>query len=137
VLLARADRGRPVLKEELDQIADVVQVAVYRNADVESLPPGLIDHLAEGRIDWITVTSSAIVQRLFDLLPPEARGRIGETTRLASISPVTSEAAARLGWPVAVEARTHTWEGLVQALVDHARSERTGPAPTSEVPGPP
>ena len=35
VLLARADRGRAVLREELERVARVGQVAVYRNADAE------------------------------------------------------------------------------------------------------
>ena len=38
ILLARADRGRAVLKDELAKVADVDQVAVYRNVDAESLP---------------------------------------------------------------------------------------------------
>ena len=33
ILLARADRGRTLLKDELEQLADVDQVAVYHNAD--------------------------------------------------------------------------------------------------------
>ena len=35
ILLARADRGRTLLKDELEQLADVDQVAVYHNADVD------------------------------------------------------------------------------------------------------
>ena len=38
VLLARADRGRTLLNDELEHLADVNQVAVYHNADAESLP---------------------------------------------------------------------------------------------------
>ena len=37
ILLARADRGRAVLKDELEQLADVDQVAVYHNADAIAL----------------------------------------------------------------------------------------------------
>src|SRR5690606_28862232 len=105
VLLARADRGRAVLQEELGRIAEVEQVPVYRNADAEALPSGVIDRLGRGTIDWVTLTSSAITERLHALLPESARDRIASgAVRLASISPVTSEAAARVGWPVAVEA---------------------------------
>src|SRR5262249_1573436 len=38
VLLARADRGRTVLRDELGRLTAVEQIAVYRNADAESLP---------------------------------------------------------------------------------------------------
>jgi uroporphyrinogen III methyltransferase/synthase len=124
VLLARADRGRAVLREELERMAHVEQVAVYRNADAPSLPPAVAARLAEGSIDWITLTSSAIAERLHALLPDAARARIGRDIRLASLSPVTSATAARLGWPVAVEAAEYTWDGLVAALCEHVRGER-------------
>lgn len=127
VLLARADRGRTVLKDELQAIADVEQVAVYRNVDAESLPEGVDDRLRDGTVDWITATSSAMVERLHGLLPPEARARVGREVKLASLSPVTSAAARRLGWEIATEASVYTWDGLVAALVAHARDEAGAP----------
>ena len=51
------------------------------------------------------------------MLPPSARDQIGKTTRVASISPVTSATARELGLPVDVEARTYTWEGILDAIV--------------------
>ena len=129
ILVARADRGRTVLKDELGRVADVEQVAVYRNADAEALPPDVAARLAEGSIDWITLTSSAITERLHALLPEPARARIGRSIRLASISPVTSATAARLGWPIAAEARAFTWPGLVAALVEAVDNQKSSPAP--------
>ncbi len=117
VLLARADRGRPILKEELERIAHVEQVAVYRNTDAEALPPAIVERLSRGEVDWITLTSPAIANRLFALLPEAARERIGRAIRLASISPVTTRAATALGWAVAAEAKEYTWEGVVRSLV--------------------
>ena len=87
ILLARADRGRTVLKEELAKVAQVDQVAVYRNADSESLPEAVVERIASGTVDWIMLTSSAIAARLHALLPEPARARIGRETRLASLSP--------------------------------------------------
>ena len=116
-----------MLKDELGRIADVEQVAVYRNADVEALPASVLERIAEGSVDWITLTSSAITERLHALLPDEARCRIGRDIRLASLSPVTSATAARLGWAVAAEARIYTWDGLIQALIEHV-AERRGSA---------
>jgi uroporphyrinogen III methyltransferase/synthase len=117
VLLARADRGRTILKDELERVAEVEQVVAYRNVDAEALPPLVSDRLAEGSIDWVTLTSSAVAERLHALLPEAARPRMGREIRLASISPVTSETARRLGWTVAAEAEPFTWAGLVAALV--------------------
>jgi uroporphyrinogen III methyltransferase / synthase len=127
ILLARADRGRTVLREELEHLADVSQVAVYHNADAVALPESVVERIADGTVDWITVTSSAIATRLHALLPEPARRRIGVEVRLASLSPVTSQTVAKLGWPVAVEATEYTWQGLVRSLVERVAIDRRGP----------
>jgi uroporphyrinogen III methyltransferase / synthase len=124
VLLARADRGRTILKDELETIAHVEQVPVYRNADVEALPPSILSQIEEGSIDWITLTSSAIAERLIGLLSEAAKARIGQSIRLASLSPVTSGAIARLGFSVDVEASTYTWDGLAEAIAAKVASEK-------------
>ena len=124
VLLARADRGRTVLKDELEKIADVEQVAVYRNTDADALPAAVAARIEQGSLDWITLTSSAITERLHSLLTESARDRVGREIRLASLSPVTSETARRLGWNVAAEAKVYTWEGLVDAIVEVVATER-------------
>ncbi len=125
VLLARADRGRTILKDELQSIAEVEQVAVYRNADALTIAPEILARIESGTVDWITLTSSAIAGRLLGLLSEEAKARIGQSVRLASLSPVTSEAITKLGFPVAVEASTYTWDGLVEALVARIAAERS------------
>jgi uroporphyrinogen III methyltransferase/synthase len=117
VLLALADRGRTVLNEALGPIAHVEQVATYRNLDVDALPADVADRLARGEVDWITVTSPAIARRLHDLMPEAARARVGTGIRLASLSPVTTEAVRAVGWDVAAEAEVYTWDGLVAALI--------------------
>lgn len=124
ILLARADRGRTVLRDELEHLADVTQVAVYHNADARTLPEAVVERIAEGSVDWITLTSSAIAARLHALLPEAARNRVGRDVRLASLSPVTSQTARDLGWEVAVEAEEYTWEGLVRSLVERAAADR-------------
>ena len=124
IVLARADRGRTVLKDELDHVANVVQVPVYHNADVQAISPAIEARIVDGSVDWITVTSSAIVSRLHELLGENARGRVGRDVRLASLSPVTTQTATAMGWNVAVEATEYTWDGLVQTLVNQIASER-------------
>ena len=124
ILLARADRGRTILKDQLERLADVHQVAVYQNADAENLQAGVVERIVDGTVDWVTLTSSAITTRLHDLLPEAGRKRLGRDIRLASISPVTSETAHRLGWSVAAEAAEHTWQGLVDQLVSQVARER-------------
>ena len=137
ILLARADRGRTLLKDELEHVADVDQVAVYQNLDAPALDAQVLERIGDGTVDWITLTSSAITERLYALLPEAARARVGREVRLASISPVTTKTAARLGWKVAVEATEFTWDGLVQALVttvasESARRSRNAPQTSTE-----
>jgi uroporphyrinogen III methyltransferase/synthase len=124
ILLARADRGRTVLKDELEELADVDQVAVYHNTDADALCESVLERIREGRIDWITLTSPAIALRLHGLLPADLRDRMAKGIRLASLSPVTTEAARSVGWNIAVEALEYTWEGLVQSIVDQVARER-------------
>ena len=128
VLLARADRGRAVLKDELERVAQVEQVAVYRNVDAASLPASVVERITLGEVHWITLTSPAIASRLHALLPGEARAQIGRTVRLASISPVTTAAVESLGWSVAAEAEVYTWEGVVRAVVNGTRDTSQAPA---------
>jgi uroporphyrinogen III methyltransferase/synthase len=134
ILLARAIRGRAVLKEELQQLADVDQVAVYENADAESLPDPVVGRILDGSVNWITLTSSAITARLHALLPEAARRRVGREIRLASLSPVTSATAAHLGWNVSVEASVYTWEGLVEALLQQIARDRGPLEPATSAP---
>ena len=124
ILLARADRGRDILRQRLSCLAQVDQVAVYQNRDVARLSDEVVERIEGGSVDWITLTSSAIASRLHALLPETARRRVGSEIRLASLSPVTSETIRALGWPVGVEASSATWESLVTAIVERIGSDR-------------
>jgi uroporphyrinogen III methyltransferase/synthase len=114
VLLARASRGREVLADELRAAgATVDQVVVYESRDVSQPDPHVRESLRAGNIDWITVTSSAIGRSLVALFGDDLH-----KTRLASISPVTSETLRELGFEPAAEAREFTTQGLVQSILD-------------------
>ncbi len=111
-LLARASRGREVLAEQLAAAGGIVeQVVVYTSADVETADPAVAAALASERIDWVTVTSSSIARAIVGLFGEQLR-----RTRLASISPVTSQTLREIGYPPAVEAKEYTMAGLVEAI---------------------
>ena len=63
----------------------------------------------------MTVTSSAIARSLVNLFGEKLR-----STRLVSISPITSATLAELGYRVAAEASDYTLDGVVAALLDQA-----------------
>ena len=121
VLLARADRGRELLRDELSLVARVEQVPVYAQVDVAEFDPGVLAGLNEGRIDFVTLTSSNIARALAKALGAAAREQIRSgRPGLVTISSVTSAAVVEAGLPVAAEAKEETVEGLVAALVELA-----------------
>jgi uroporphyrinogen III methyltransferase/synthase len=112
-LLARASRGREVLSERLAAAgAAVDQIVVYSSDDVERPQSEVAEALAEGRIDWITVTSSAIGRSLARLFGQDLRH-----AKLASISPITSEVLSQLGYEPRAEAEVYTMDGLLAAIL--------------------
>jgi uroporphyrinogen III methyltransferase/synthase len=118
VLLARADRGRDLLREELARLFTVEQIAVYAQVDAIAHDDPALNLIRRGELDYITLTSSNIVRALAHSLDATSRSRLerGEIG-LISISPVTSAEIRALGLPVAAEARAATTDGLVDALV--------------------
>jgi uroporphyrinogen III methyltransferase/synthase len=123
ILLARADRGRDVLRDELSRVATVDQVTVYRQTDSVPSDAPALDALRRGEIDYVLLTSSNIARAFFGGLDDVCRGRIRDGhTRLVTISPVTTAAVTALDFPVAVEARIYTTDGLLQAVIEDVSS---------------
>ncbi|HAA52712.1 MAG TPA: uroporphyrinogen-III C-methyltransferase, partial [Planctomycetaceae bacterium] len=116
VLWARASRGREVLGELLVEAgASFEQVVTYRNEDVIAWPSETLERLASGMIDWIGLSSPSIARGVARLAAES--GASLDSTRLASISPVTSQAARDAGLQVSAEAVNYTWDGLLEAIV--------------------
>jgi uroporphyrinogen III methyltransferase/synthase len=111
-LLVRASRGRELLAERLQAAgADVRSLVVYESRDVDAPDEEVSRRMATGQIDWTLVTSSSIARSLVRMFGADL-GR----TRLASISPVTSEVLRGLGFPPHREATTYTLVGLIEVL---------------------
>lgn len=114
-LLIRASRGREVLADMLTNAgAQVEQVVAYASTDIALPSPEITAAMDAGRVDWITVTSSAIARSLAAMFGDQLK-----RARLASISPITSDTLRACGYPPSVEAQAATLEGVVQAIVDH------------------
>lgn len=116
-LLVRASRGRELLADSLAAAgAAVEQVVAYESRDVESADPAVLGEIAGGRVEWITVTSSAIARsaaRLFG----HAIARSPQQVRFAAISPLTGAALEQAGYEAAAVAEKFTADGLVDALL--------------------
>jgi uroporphyrinogen III methyltransferase/synthase len=108
ILLPRAAVARDLIPTELEKRGARVQVVeAYRTAPPREAkwPEGL-------HPDWIVFTSSSTVENFHALF---GAARL-EGVRVASIGPVTSATARRLGIPVTIEPKEHTIPGLVEAL---------------------
>jgi len=117
VLWARASRGRDVLQKEIRAAgAQIEELVVYKNTDVEEFPAQERQLLEEGAVDWVGLGSPSIARNFAALLPPAARSRIGKGLSLASISPVTSAAAREANLEIHAEAAEYTWPGILRAI---------------------
>ncbi|HEY1186283.1 MAG TPA: uroporphyrinogen-III C-methyltransferase [Gemmata sp.] len=122
VLLARANRGRELLRDELAKVATVAQVAVYEQVDTAVPDGAVLDALRRGEIRYVTLPSPGIARGVLGTFDETISGRVerGEI-RLVAISPITGEAIRALGYPVAAEATPFTEDGLIEALVELTR----------------
>lgn len=123
VLVPRALVARDTLPDMLRERGALVDVApVYRTKlpSTEASFEALRDRIEAGEIDAITFTAPSTARNLATVLGDQddstRQRRLLEGVVLASIGPVTSRAMKELGFDVSVEARTHTMEGLVEAL---------------------
>ncbi len=113
-LLVRADKGRDVLRNELVARGHHVrEVAAYTSRPDDAVDADTLAAIDRTGIDWVTVTSSSIAEAAVAVFGPRM-----ERWRIASISPVTSGALARLGLRPTVEAAQATAEGLVAAMAE-------------------
>jgi uroporphyrinogen III methyltransferase/synthase len=120
VLLLRASRGREVLAETLAAAGvEVQQVVVYDSRDVSEADPEIAGALAAERVDWITVTSSAIARSLINMFA----GNLARA-KLAAISPLTAGVLAEAGFQASAVATQYTTAGLVDAILSAERTSR-------------
>ena len=117
ILLVRGSRGRRLLPEELERRGALVdQVSVYQSVDLAVPAPEIAYLVHCGKIEWITVTSSAIGRSLVRMFGEDLR-----QTKLAGISPITSRTLTECGFPPTVEATEATLSALVEAVVHGTR----------------
>ena len=122
ILMPRADIARDRLAEELREAgAEVVDVVAYRTM------PGTADRgdydvyrmLLDHQIDAVTFASASAVRNFVAMLGQEQAADLLHSTVVASIGPVTAEAAQQLGIETTVMPERYTIPDLVDALVEH------------------
>jgi uroporphyrinogen III methyltransferase/synthase len=125
-LLPRADIAREVLPDELRRAgADVTEVVTYKTvlAEIEREgDPDIYRMLLEKRIDVVTFTSASTVKNFVQIFGAEQAPDLLNATKVASIGPVTAEAAEQYGIKTAIMPREYTIPALVEAIVAHFRT---------------
>jgi uroporphyrinogen III methyltransferase/synthase len=116
--LLRAEVANPDLPKALEELGAIVDdIAVYSTVAETEDPGEAGETLRESGADWITFTSGSTVEHFharFDL--PKLRKKF-PGLKLASIGPETSKAIRALGLEPALEAKEHTTDGLIAALL--------------------
>jgi uroporphyrinogen III methyltransferase/synthase len=123
ILLPHGDIGREVVTEELrKQGAEVTEVIAYRTLVAEPEregEPDIYRMLLERRIDVVTFTSASAVRNFVRVLGAEPAADLLQTTIVASIGPVTAEAAAQFNIQSTIVPTSYTIPALVDAIVDY------------------
>jgi uroporphyrinogen III methyltransferase / synthase len=123
VLLPRADIGREVIAEQLREAgADVTEVIAYRtileDAQREG-DPDIYGMLLDGRIDVATFTSPSAIRNFAKIYGADQVADLLKNAVVATIGPVTADAARQLGIPVTIQPKTYTVPALVDAIAAH------------------
>ncbi len=113
-LILRANRGRDLYRQPLLDAGagEVLELPVYRSVDVERADPAVWEHLTKGRIDFTTVSSSAIAASLVRMFGSALRN-----TALVSISPITSRTLNDSGYPPAFEAEAASMDAMIKTMI--------------------
>ena len=126
VLFPKADIARDVLPEELrDAGAEVTEVVAYRTVTAESdAHLGIYRQLLDRQIDAVTFSSASAVRAFVSIYGADQAVDLLNHTVVATIGPVTADAAVRYGITPQVTPETSTMPALVDALV--AQFQRSG-----------
>ncbi|MHB1168924.1 MAG: uroporphyrinogen-III synthase [Longimicrobiales bacterium] len=123
VFWPRAEASREVVLETLRRTGATVEApVVYRSVPDRDSAQELAHRILQQDVDVVTFTSPSCVRSLAMALP-ELSG-----VKVATIGPVTAEAARDAGYPVDIVAAEYTADGIVAALREAAgRDPRRGP----------
>jgi uroporphyrinogen III methyltransferase/synthase len=120
-LLPRADIARDLLADELRAAgAEVADVAAYKTtlASPEN-DQDIYRMLLDRQIDAVTFTSASTVRNFCAIFGREQAADLLRTTVVASIGPVTAEAAQQLDITTSVMPERYTIPDLVDAIVEY------------------
>ncbi len=118
ILLPRAERAREVLPEALAKAgAEVDVLPVYRTRPAEGSGEKILQALCEGKIHFITFTSSSTVENFFRLVSAKDLSLyIPGQVKLACIGPVSAGTLQRHGFQADLQPEDYTVSSLARCL---------------------
>ncbi len=123
ICLLRAEKANPDLPLALEALGAIVDdIGLYKTVPETEDFFGVAEDFREQGADWLTFTSGSTVEFFharFDL--PKMLHQFPRL-KIASIGPETTKAIAALGLQPALEAKEHTTDGLLAALVKAANT---------------
>jgi uroporphyrinogen III methyltransferase/synthase len=118
----RAEVANPELPKELETLGAIVDdIPCYKTVPETEDVTGEAGKLRESGADWLTFTSASTVAHFharFDL--PGLLKKFPQI-KIASIGPETSKALVQLGLKPTTEARLHTIDGMIDAILGSAK----------------
>jgi uroporphyrinogen III methyltransferase/synthase len=111
-MIFRGNRGSSVLDQCLsDSQLEFQEIVVYESEDILDPSPEVQSLLRSGKVDWVTITSSAIAKATVALFGEDLR-----RAKLVSLSPNITQVLRGLGFEVAAEASSPGMVELVAAV---------------------
>ena len=119
ILLPRAKIATADLPNTLrERGAHVDDVPLYDTVKVKSEHSDTIEKdLLDGRIDYVTFTSSSTVKNFLEMFPTHSAKDLLENVQVAVIGPTTEATAKEHGMRVDVIAKAASVESLVEAII--------------------
>lgn len=118
VLLVHAEGARRHLSSSLKKMgASVTLLPLYVSKKTALSSRTVLEALRRREVDIVTFTSASCVDNFFKFFPRLSPRSLIDGTAVASIGPVTSKECRAHGLRVSVQAKRHTTEGLLDAMV--------------------
>lgn len=123
VLLPRADIARDLIPNQLrEKGLEVNEIDAYETVSNSENKEEIIELLKRKKLNVITFTSSSTVKNFLKALKGENTEELLEGVVLASIGPVTTATAVKLGLEVQITADVYTVPSLIEAIVNYYKS---------------
>ncbi|MEG2353005.1 MAG: uroporphyrinogen-III C-methyltransferase [Clostridium sp.] len=116
ILIPRAKDAREFIVTELSKHCEVKEVKIYETIKGNGNREELLELLEEGRLHYITFTSSSTVKNLVEIIGEENLNNLNKV-KIISIGPITSKTIEDYGLNIYKEAKEYTINGMIDLLV--------------------